>query len=253
MKNIFLSGCPRSGTTALWKLFASEPKIAMGLERFKNRCRNEKFSLEESLYAKKRFFDMQDGDTHFKDLVSGEGGKYYAELKGRFDKCELVGDKLPNLYRFLPEVSKSFSNAKTIVIVRNVFDVAQSYEARLRNEKDKWDRDFKDGVNEWNVSVRKTLANLGPNVHVLIYEDFFFTKGTEHIHKLEEFLDFKFSAEFFNTHKALVNQSLEKDKSRQGILSSRNKLFISKNANFGIYKKLINAISHDQKDPVLAK
>ena len=52
MKNVFLSGCPRSGTTALWKLFASEPKIAMGLERFKNRCRNAKYSSNSHPFPK---------------------------------------------------------------------------------------------------------------------------------------------------------------------------------------------------------
>jgi len=246
MKNLFLCGCPRSGTTALWKLFASEPKIATGLERFKNRCRNAKFELSESLYTKDRFFELKDGDTHFKDLINGESGKYYQELKDRFDTCEYVGDKLPNLYRFIPEVLEAFSNPKIIVIVRNVFDVAQSYETRFLNEKDQWDRNFKDGINEWNVSIRKTSANLGENVLPLVYEEFFFSKDDQYIKKIEDFLEFKFDQKFYDTYRDLVSQSISKDKTRGNKLSSRNKLFISKNANFGIYKKLLKEISEPQ-------
>ena len=177
----FICGVSRSGTTAMADLLRADPQIAMGRERYA-------FLLSgghpygPSLFEKDRFcLDHRPDDSHHH-----KAQPYYAELHSRFDQCTLIGDKLPNLYEGYHRVLDHFPGCKVIYMLRNVFHVAQSFQGRhdkaMEQNRDpqrpnspwpEW-RDWKRGVEEWNLSLEATLKYAkSHNFHIFSYESLF--------------------------------------------------------------------------------
>ena len=73
-----------------------------------------------------------------------------------------------------------------IVIIRNVFDVANSYEHRAADENQKWSRDYKKAVGDWNRCMRKTL-NLSQSfdkITLVQYEDLYGGQNLDLLHSI---------------------------------------------------------------------
>lgn len=174
---LFICGCARSGTTALWRLLTEEKSLAIGLERFIGKL-DGGFKLSQSLYSKKRFFTYKDGDTHFSALNANRYTKtYYPELIKYYENASYHGDKIPKLYNYLDKLNKKFKGSKVIFIHRNIFDVANSYEARRRLENHQWNRNYKRAIKEWNDSMKAILTYKGETeVLIVSYENLFYGK-----------------------------------------------------------------------------
>ena len=106
----FICGCARSGTTALWRLVSAHQEVAVGVERYLRMARPNKFLLSEDLFEESRFFDLH--DTNSKSLPSGKNGKYYQDLKSRYNNCKIFGDKIPRLYDYYTELNAAFAGMK---------------------------------------------------------------------------------------------------------------------------------------------
>src|SRR3954447_8348170 len=101
---LFVIGCPRSGTTALWQLLVKHPNIVLGVERYGTRFFGPDF-LDPTLFEFERFFRIEPGDTFYPDLsVTSD----YESMRRRFGRAKYVGDKIPYLYRFLPQLEAAF-------------------------------------------------------------------------------------------------------------------------------------------------
>ncbi len=174
---LFVCGCPRSGTTALWQMLMGSADIFLGVERFGGyMTRHNIGTLEAANYEKKRFFDMQDGDTHYNDLASFHMFKpWFPTAEKDYDAASLIGDKIPRLYWDFDRFAERFPGAKVIFIVRNVFDVCLSYQRRKENQQDPWSLDYRKAVEEWNQSIHCFLESAGKEFSGLVvnYEDLF--------------------------------------------------------------------------------
>ncbi|MCD4524761.1 sulfotransferase [Nocardioides sp. cx-173] len=132
---LFLAGLGRSGTTALTELFDSHPKVAIGMERYKVLVGLEmKGTLTPDHFTRERFFDFSDGLTNIRPDVHPRWHDLYEALDRKWDHAEYVGDKLTHL-RIRP-ILESLPDARFLCIIRDVRDVAASWDRRARNEAD---------------------------------------------------------------------------------------------------------------------
>lgn len=184
-KFLFVGGCPRSGTSYFHALLASHPAIALGLERFNLRLFAR--TLVPADFERSRFLRMEAGDTWYDDLSQFPWQRQLVE--SHYDGAEYVGDKVPRAYEFFDHLVTHFPDVRFICLVRNVFDVAASYEAR-RRETTHWapDWDARKAVEHWNASLRATLAcgDVAPILPV-VYEDLIASEET--LDGVAEFLD----------------------------------------------------------------
>ena len=174
---LFVCGCPRSGTTALWQTLMGSNDIFLGVERFGGTmARRNPETLQPALFSKERFFTMQEGDTHYNDLASFHVFEpYYSTAEADYDAASLIGDKIPKLYVDFENFGIRFTDAKVIFIIRNIFDVCLSYQRRKENPADGWQLGYKDAVQDWNLSIRNYLKYAGKEFSGLVvqYENLF--------------------------------------------------------------------------------
>jgi len=235
LKFLFICGCPRSGTTALWKTITAHHKTAIGVERYINLA-YPTFKLNQTHFLKERFFKNNPGESRTDNFNEHQ---YYKELYNRYTQCNLFGDKIPFLYENYDPFYKSFPNATILYIVRNIYDVAQSYKVRFLDDKDPWNRNIDIAVSDWNKANKNTLFYLEKKrkIHVIEYEHLFFeSKNTLALRKFLELNDSENMRRTFKNMKILAQRY---DENRQNSLSSTEKLFIQKNTDFSTYKKLI--------------
>jgi hypothetical protein len=232
----FICGCPRSGTSALRNVFNNDVRFVIGMERYYYRAAKS-FSLENKLFEKDRFFDLQEGDTFWPELSMYDG------LQNRFNEAIYRGDKIPKLYSHLNELFVALPNTKVLFIIRDIFDVAASYNARANNENDKnWSREqnYKVAVDDWNASLVALYQSLYEKKNAIIpvlYENFFGNESS--IGVIYEKLGLSITAEiqegfstFANKYKQL-NSGNEKPK-----LANHEEAYITENANFKLYNWL---------------
>lgn len=164
---LFVSGVPRSGTSALVSTLNLHPDFLIGMERFFFLIRKEELKPEH--FKKSRFLDIHKGDTHSSDEKSWGAAKAY-------ERAKFIGDKYPLLFQSFGYMLETFPDAHHVYIVRNPISVMESYEARFENKDDRWEKSWKQGLEEWNASLG-TVASLTEDqiqhFSFVIYEDFF--------------------------------------------------------------------------------
>lgn len=184
-KFLFVCGCPRSGTSFLHGLLADHPAVALGLERFNLRLFAR--SLVPADFERERFLRVEPGDTWYDDLSQFPWQR--GQLEAHYDAATYVGDKVPRAYECFDHLVTQFPDVRFINLVRNVYDVAASYEAR-RRETTHWHPDWgaRQAVAHWNDSLRATLAcaEVAPLLPV-VYEDLVSSEAA--LDAVAEFLD----------------------------------------------------------------
>lgn len=151
----FVTGCSRSGTTALARLLNKHPDICIGFERFAALLRSR--GLTPAHFDADRFADVQPGDTHY-DALSG----FRAFHARKIGQAHVVGDKIPQLTRRYKALFTGFPEAKVVYILREPFSIAESFERRAGDPQDGWAdaRGFMAAIKEWNKSLERTLGAL---------------------------------------------------------------------------------------------
>jgi len=168
-KFLFVCGCPRSGTSYLQSILVRHPAIALGMERFNLRLLAR--TLMPTDFERERFFRMEAGDTWYDDLAHFPWRQ--RRVEAHYDTAEYVGDKAPQGYEVFDHLITNFPDVRFICLVRNLFDVAASYEGRQRDVVH-WNPDWgpRKAVEHWNASLKAILAyaDAAPILPVL-YED----------------------------------------------------------------------------------
>jgi hypothetical protein len=230
---LFVCGCPRSGTTALWRLLAGDTRIRLGVERYGNRFYTREF-LTKALFDKERFFALEPGDTFYSNLA--EFNPYYTKAQEGFDEAAYIGDKIPKLYRYLDQLQTNFPDCKTVFIFRNIFDVAASYKARMLDESDNWQMNVSSAISDWNASLKAARA-YGGDLTLVDYEKLFMEqKGLE---KLYAFLGLEITAEVRTTFKSLLTRSGTLEAGRSRALTALEVKEICESADFETYRQLL--------------
>jgi hypothetical protein len=245
MNYLFLSGAPRSGTSALTELLSSHPDIAIGMERFK--FAYAKKSVNRNVFIKKNFFDFKDTETNINDK-NGKYVDYYSNLLEKYSGCSIVGDKYPQLYKFWPSLLKEFgSEGKFIFIIRDINDVASSFNVRASNPKDKWPEknDYKKAVEIWNNSL--DLANdaivKGFDICIVSYSKLFdldvFDTKLE-LNKIISYLNLDANSTDFSAHTDMCNKYTSIIKGKDKLILEGQESYINENANMELYFKLMS-------------
>ncbi|MHC0054331.1 sulfotransferase family protein [Actibacterium sp. D379-3] len=149
----FVTGCARSGTTALTRLLNKHPDICIGFERFSKLHRRRE--LTPAHFEPGRFLDVDAGDTHYPELTG-----FRAFHARKIGQARVVGDKYPQLPNRYRSLFRAFPEARVVYILRDPFSIADSFERRAGNPDDGWadDRGYMAAIEEWNDSLKRTEA-----------------------------------------------------------------------------------------------
>lgn len=162
MRFLFVSGCPRSGTTALTTILNWAPRCFLGQERFNMLFNRDGASFTPSLFTPERirtFMPMDCGYATFEAQPAYTSHFANKEALAKLEDAEVLGDKLISLWANFSALEAPAWDGKVVDvlhIVRDVRDVAESYQARFLNEADNWQADFEKGVVVWSQSVNRT-------------------------------------------------------------------------------------------------
>ncbi|WP_083930243.1 sulfotransferase family protein [Methylovulum miyakonense] len=243
-KYLFICGAPRSGTTALWRLIASDERIIIGVERYGNLF--FKAPLTPELFTSDRFCNIQPGDTFYNDLTTFN--PYYKNVAGRFSNASYVGDKIPLLYNHLDRLFEQIPDAKVIILLRNIIDIASSYESRANNIDDlSWRRDKRtaSAIHDWRASINVLKRYIADErVLPLIYEDFFVNDGK--LDMLYKFLEMEPTEQVINAYQSMLQGSANLENNRKRHLPLDSVRLICETAPFGLYRQVLEEIKTSQ-------
>jgi len=236
-KLLFIFGTARSGTTALCNLLNEDPRTCLGMERYSAISQTSRFTPE--LFEEQRFFDMQPGDTWYARL--DHFAEHYAALKPKYRQAGFRGDKIPRLARRLDYLLRTFPSARLLITVRDIFDVAASYEVRA-DEGLAWpqNRRTMDAIQDWNLMLKNSLAHADESrIHWVMYEEFFTNRtGLEDLYA---FLGMTPSPGIDAAFASMLIESRERARQKAGNPGSfgeAERALIKQHARFDLYDRL---------------
>ncbi len=233
-KKLFISGCARSGTSALTKLIGSHEKIVLGMERYGKLENKDTFCLTEEHFTPSRFLTLKKGDTFRKELKLNPIVIDKLEKQG----YEYIGDKKPGFFLVYEELFNVFSDATVIFIYRNVYDVAESWNKRAI-EGNNWpvQKNYKKAVFSWNNSLITTIDQIkkGRNIICVNYEDIFLKKIN--LLSLYRKLGLEIDESTKKKLNSLLNKSDDIEKKRTK-LNEEEYEFVEKHARFRLLKEI---------------
>jgi hypothetical protein len=245
---LFIMGCPRSGTTASWRLLTSHRAIVLGVERYARRSERPEF-LEPSLFERERFFQLMPGDAAYKDPAAVTPN--LADLMARYDAATYRGDKIPTLYKSLPRLLATFgSSLRVLMIFRNIFDVADSYRRRADNPEDvEWWWRTDSAVLQWNEAIEASHAHSAdPRILLVQYEQLF--QAGRGVKALFSFLDLELTDGVVAAYRRLLKQSATLDAGRSRSLTHDEINYIRQHADFPGYRDVLDRCRQSRSDDV---
>jgi hypothetical protein len=190
-KYLFVSGCPRSGTTVLAHILNWSNDVFVGQERYGELLNKRPVSFTPGLFEAERLRRFEAGECGYASYeANGEYNAWYANNKLGVDFAAMkhVGDKIPELYKRFEVFSSPAWAGRDVTllhIVRNVFDVAGSYQTRKLDTADGWQKDYLLAIADWSASVRRAheqMSNPQPNVRLGIVDyDSLFAGGADEL------------------------------------------------------------------------
>lgn len=218
----FIAGLGRSGTTALTEVLASHPEIVLGIERYKKLWGRKRIhELDDDRFTRDRFFDFSDGLTNITPEANpARWGEHYDRMAEKWDRAAYVGDKLTVLP--LGALWKNMPSARILCIVRDIREVASSWELRATNENDRgWAKrnDARESVRIWNDGNRRILrgvVNRPKQTGLVEYRSFFGDPEATALRGVLDWLGLQTSPEiekeFADAHQRYVDVIADKDR-----------------------------------------
>lgn len=178
-KLIFLISQPRAGSTLTQKILAGHPKIHTVSEPWlmlpplyllRLQERDMAYNTQIASEALKDFFQILPNgeETHFEGLRRMYSYLYESALQGTGKSYFL--DKTPRYYHIIPELYRTFPEAKFIILLRNPLAVCCSIISRWVQEN--WFQLylFRDDLVQAPKLLIDGLKMLGDRAHILSYE-----------------------------------------------------------------------------------
>lgn len=191
-----VTGCPRSGTTALGAALNKSRQISLLHEHYPK----DFFDSIESLFKNQDFHGSLDGLATFEDSLLLRERDLSPLVKSIFEivfkkPAAVIGSKFPGLQRWERTTYPAGVSVREINIVRNPIDVVNSYMAKadgtLPNDPE---QAFCDWLNSFNHAVSQQGRS---DFLWLLYEDFRLGENEALAAKVAEFLlidaDFDFA------------------------------------------------------------
>lgn len=179
LDHLFVVGLGRSGTSALANVLSAHPQVAMGMERFKKLWSPERVhELTPEFLSPERFLGFSDGLTNITP-EQPRWQKYYLRAAKHLATGRYLGDKATEV-SVLPTVCQNFPRARFLVIIRDVYPLAWSWEQRATNPEDRgWpaSRDALASVGFWNEAMHtiRNVRRAAPDRVTLVEYDSFFS------------------------------------------------------------------------------
>ena len=140
---LFVSGMPRSGTTALGDLLNCSDDVALFVELW-----NEMLPYSECSFSLEGI----------NEAISWQRGDENIRIRDKLNNVKYIGDKRPYFFYNIPQTLENLKYRKVDIlhILRNVKQVCFSYQMRSENPHDIWDRskDVSHCVHELNIMHR---------------------------------------------------------------------------------------------------
>lgn len=230
---VFISGCDRSGTTALVRLLNSHNEICIGMERYKGLIRKEKIhTLTQERFQYENFFNIKDEETNI------QWDYFYDPLKEKYNNCSIVGDKVPRYFQNFNHLKENFPQAKHIFLIRDPYEVASSWKVRAQDKSDvNWvsSNDVKRAVNIWNKSlesVYKEIKNNSVDVVIVSYNKLFSGNELE-LKKITNHLNLDLTQELSKKFEETTS-SWDKHSNKKLVITDSERKYIENNANFNL-------------------
>lgn len=174
MRPLFVAGCPRSGTTVLTEYLNQHEELLVCIERYKYAPPPQE--ITSSLFTFDRILDYREGETNTPK-------ERHEKLLTRKDPAKLkwIGDKRGMYFKWFEQLADNNPGARFILIHRPIEEVAESFEARRNNPKDRWWADSREAVDRWNLALRRTreFVESGRSpLLILHYHDFVYRNET---------------------------------------------------------------------------
>lgn len=192
---LFVVGQARSGTTALVRVVGAHDQIAMGIERFKWfwTPQGDISGFGPDHFTRERFFDFDAGLTNLTPDFHKRYRAWYDETEKKYDSARYVGEKITQPFR-LQALAQQFPNAFFICIVRDVFEVAHSWQARADDAADLWNpgQGAIKAVDAWNTAVANIARCYHENpgrVMIVDHSQFFGAQEDTPLEPMMRFLD----------------------------------------------------------------
>ena len=189
---LFIAGLARSGTTALQRVLDLHPDIAIGLERYKRLWGDRIGEITPDRFDRERFFDWSEDLTNITPDVEWSAPRI-ALLDAKWDTARYRGDKMTIIRA--QKIWETVPDARFVFIVRDIAQVAHSWEQRSANEGDDGWRRGTGGVRSvaaWNVAtrrVRRAVRQRPEHACVVEYERFFGDPDAASLRGVCAFLD----------------------------------------------------------------
>lgn len=234
---LFVLGCPHSGTTRFAHLLNTNPDICVGVERAASFLRRTN-RLPKNLLQREIFFTFEECDAKRPD-TSPIWKDFYDDLEARWDHARVIGDKLPSLFLFFPQVLEDFPEAKFISLSKNIYQVAQSWDRRT----DLSGMNYKDGVKRWNRANTEVLKAIEdrPNNWLVVQVEKFFDGDIAELRRVTDFLGVSLHPKMLEDFKKAASHYQEKLKeSEASFITDAEKLdTIKAQADFSAYERLL--------------
>lgn len=193
---LFISGCPRSGTTVTATLLNWNDDVLVTQERYAPMFRQRPHEMLPELFTQERMADFRKGESGYTGFESmKEHTAHYANPKdfSAIASYPIRGDKITHLYHNLYVFDMDAWRGRDITIVhviRNPVMVACSFETRRQDSSDGWSRDYNEGIEEWVAAINAIHGfreALPGHVRLGIVDyDSFFAHGMEGLSKSVE-------------------------------------------------------------------
>ena len=138
---LFISGAPRSGTSAMTMALNTLSNVKIGQEIFPASAKHKDY-----IPLKKSLFEGESLKAGVKLRIGG--GDVDEEIR-RYETSKVIGDKHPNYHRFFETYDDEFSPCRHVFMFRNLNDVASSFTARLNDPDDSWKLNGYRAVDYW--------------------------------------------------------------------------------------------------------
>lgn len=155
----FVTGCPRSGTTAMVQLLNCHPDLAITNERYFSAIKQADFG--RAYFARERLDRFEQGDGYPHALKAAET----LRALDKVETAQVIGDKVPHV-KLVMDAAKRIGRAKVIALLRDPVSVLLSFDARARRSAAHTDPDpgwpahfdHAEGLKRFNHAVRHLLA-----------------------------------------------------------------------------------------------
>jgi hypothetical protein len=158
-----VTGIARGGANAVMDMLNAHQNACIGYSRYKFKFLRHGI-YDPDFFDKSRFFRFRKADTNLSPEKAPKVAALYDKMRDKWDDAAVVGDMIPDLFQKEHEVLKAYPQVRIVSVLRNLKDVALSWDALAHKKNSNWpkDKDFVKACIHWeqqNRTLLETISN----------------------------------------------------------------------------------------------